>query len=58
MLGRFSEPDRAMLRLRFEHDLRQSEIGAHVGCSQMQVSRLLRRSLETLAKSGELRAAA
>src|SRR4051812_6991750 len=28
MLGRFSEPDRAMLRLRFEHDLRQSEIGA------------------------------
>ena len=58
LLGRFDERDRAMLRLRFEHDLLQSEIGERIGCSQMHVSRVLRRSLETLAESGELRAAA
>jgi RNA polymerase sigma-B factor len=58
LLGRFSEPDRAMLRMRFEHDLRQSEIGERMGCSQMHVSRVVRRSLGRLAESGELRAAA
>jgi RNA polymerase sigma-B factor len=35
----------ALIRLRFEHDLSQSEIGRAMGISQMHVSRLLRRAL-------------
>jgi RNA polymerase sigma-B factor len=50
--------DRAILRLRFEQGLLQSEIGARVGCSQMQVSRLLRKSLEALAHPHAMPAAA
>jgi RNA polymerase sigma-B factor len=34
-----------ILRLRFEEDLTQSEIGARIGISQMQVSRVLRAAL-------------
>jgi RNA polymerase sigma-B factor len=40
---------REILRLRFEHDLLQSEIAAAVGCSQMQVSRIIRVSLERMS---------
>jgi RNA polymerase sigma-B factor len=40
--------DREVLRLRFVDDLTQTEIADRVGISQMQVSRLLRRSLEQL----------
>ena len=39
---------RVMLRMRFIEDLTQAEIGARLGISQMQVSRLLGRSLEQL----------
>jgi RNA polymerase sigma-B factor len=39
---------REVLRLRFDEDLKQSEIGARVGCTQMHVSRILRASLDTL----------
>jgi RNA polymerase sigma-B factor len=42
--------DRLVVRLRFERDLTQREIGRHVGISQMQVSRILRRCL---ARMGE-----
>ena len=35
----------ALVRLRFEEDLSQSEIGRQLGISQMHVSRLLRRAL-------------
>jgi RNA polymerase sigma-B factor len=42
--------EQAMLRMRFVEDLTQTEIAQRVGISQMQVSRLLRRSL------GQLRA--
>jgi RNA polymerase sigma-B factor len=40
---------RDVLRMRFQHDLRQSEIAAAIGCSQMQVSRIIRTSLERLS---------
>jgi RNA polymerase sigma-B factor len=39
---------RAVLHLRFDRDLLQSEIAAAVGCSQMHVSRILVTSLEAL----------
>jgi RNA polymerase sigma-B factor len=40
--------ERLILRMRFLEDLTQTEIAARVGISQMQVSRLLRHSLEQL----------
>jgi RNA polymerase sigma-B factor len=40
--------EREILFLRFNEDLTQSEIAARLGVSQMQVSRLLRRSLDRL----------
>jgi RNA polymerase sigma-B factor len=40
--------ERAMLHMRFVEDLTQTEIATRVGISQMQVSRLLRRSLDQL----------
>jgi RNA polymerase sigma-B factor len=40
--------ERNAIRLRFEHDLTQAEIGAHIGVSQMQVSRILRHSIARL----------
>jgi RNA polymerase sigma-B factor len=40
--------EREILRMRFVEDLTQTEIAARVGISQMQVSRLLRRSLDRL----------
>ncbi len=39
---------RAMLRMRFEEDMTQAEIGAVVGLSQMQVSRILRQTIAQL----------
>jgi RNA polymerase sigma-B factor len=42
------ELQREILRLRFEEDLTQREVGARLGISQMQVSRLIRRALEHL----------
>ena len=40
--------ERLILRMRFVEDLTQTEIATRVGISQMQVSRLLRRSLDQL----------
>lgn len=40
--------ERAMLHMRFVQDMTQTEIAARVGLSQMQISRLLRRSLDQL----------
>jgi RNA polymerase sigma-B factor len=42
------ERDRTVIYLRFYEDLTQTEIAARVGCSQMQVSRILRRALGRL----------
>jgi RNA polymerase sigma-B factor len=41
--------DREVLYLRFVEDLTQTEIARSIGCSQMQVSRLLRRALDRLS---------
>ena len=43
-LGRLPYLERRALRLRVEDDLKQSEVADIMGCSQMQVSRLLRRA--------------
>ena len=47
------EREREVLCLRFVEDLTQSEIADHVGVSQMQVSRILRRSLARLRELTE-----
>ena len=47
--------EREVLRLRFEEDLTQAEIGDRIGVSQMQVSRIIRQSiarLRTVARTG------
>jgi RNA polymerase sigma-B factor len=49
-----SEREREVLRLRFEEDLTQSEIGQRVGVSQMHVSRLIRQSIARLRAEAEL----
>jgi RNA polymerase sigma-B factor len=43
------------VRLRFQEDLLQREIGERIGCSQMHVSRILRESLERLRAAAEER---
>ncbi len=45
--------EQRILRMRFVEDLAQHEIAAEIGVSQMHVSRLIRRSLETLSESVE-----
>jgi RNA polymerase sigma-B factor len=43
-IRRLPYQERRALTLRISHDLKQSEIASQLGCSQMQVSRLLRRA--------------
>ena len=40
--------EREVLRLRFDEDLTQAEIGERIGISQMQVSRIIRQALGRL----------
>ena len=42
-----------VIRLHFEEDLLQREIGDRVGCSQMQVSRILRNALTRLREAAD-----
>jgi RNA polymerase sigma-B factor len=53
LLARLPHRERRILRLRFEHDLTQGEIGELVGLSQMHVSRVIRSSLEHLRSLAE-----
>ena len=48
LLATLSERERLILKLRFEEDLTQAEIGRQLGVSQMHVSRLIRQSIATL----------
>jgi RNA polymerase sigma-B factor len=49
LMERLDERECEILRLRFQEDLTQSEIGERIGCSQMHVSRLVRGALAKLA---------
>jgi RNA polymerase sigma-B factor len=53
LMSVLSEREREVLRLRFEEDLTQSEIGARVGVSQMHVSRLIRQAVARLRDAAE-----
>jgi RNA polymerase sigma-B factor len=52
-LREISPRERTILHMRFVDELTQTQIAARVGVSQMQVSRLLRRSLDTLRELAE-----
>jgi RNA polymerase sigma-B factor len=58
VLGHIAPRERLILRMRFIDDLTQTEIAERVGISQMQVSRLLRRSLDQLRSLAETPAGA
>ncbi len=47
-LNTLPERERRLLRMRFVEGMTQGEIGEELGVSQMQISRLLRRTLDTL----------
>jgi len=51
------ERERRVLRLRFEQNLNQYEIGRRLGVSQMQVSRIMRRGLRKLLAAVQATAA-
>ena len=51
--GVLSEQEAEIMGLRFVDDLTQAQIAERVGCSQMQVSRILHRCLDRLAEAAE-----
>lgn len=53
LLGRLPERERTIVQLRFGHEMKQSEIGAALGLSQMQISRILARVLVQLREWSE-----
>jgi RNA polymerase sigma-B factor len=48
LLGMVTSRESEVLRMRFEEDMTQAEIGAVLGISQMHVSRIIRQALERL----------
>jgi RNA polymerase sigma-B factor len=48
LLSGVSPRAREVLRLRFAHDLTQAEIGARIGVGEMQISRIVRKTIEQL----------
>ncbi|HEX8101154.1 MAG TPA: SigB/SigF/SigG family RNA polymerase sigma factor [Solirubrobacteraceae bacterium] len=53
LLRRLPDRERAIVELRFREELTQTQIGERLGCSQMHVSRLLRRALTELNAMAE-----
>jgi RNA polymerase sigma-B factor len=51
LLASLPHREREILRLRYQEELTQWQIGERVGCSQMHVSRLIRQSLERLREA-------
>jgi RNA polymerase sigma-B factor len=50
LLEALQHRDRLVVQLYYQHDLTQAEIGERLGCSQMQISRILRAALQELAR--------
>lgn len=55
--GLLDHRERLIVSLRFDADLTQLEIAQHIGCSQMQVSRVLRGALDKLRTADQATAA-
>jgi RNA polymerase sigma-B factor len=53
LLDSISPREQRVLRLRFQEDLTQAEIGERIGVSQMQVSRLIRQALARLRNAAQ-----
>jgi RNA polymerase sigma-B factor len=53
LLVGLSTRSREVLRLRFEQDLTQAEIGARIGVSQMQISRIIYRAINHIRHVAE-----
>jgi RNA polymerase sigma-B factor len=49
-----AEREREVLRMRFEQGMTQAEIGAAIGVSQMQISRIIRAALQRLRDEAEV----
>jgi RNA polymerase sigma-B factor len=58
LLRELEPRDREMLRLRFDEDMTQREIGGRLGVTQMHVSRLLRGAIERMTNTVSQQAAA
>ncbi len=52
LMTTITEREREVLRLRFEEDMTQAEIGGIIGVSQMQVSRIIRRAIGRMSAAG------
>lgn len=50
-MSKLGETERLVMRLRFIDEMTQSEIADRIGCSQMHISRMLRKSVDALAES-------
>jgi RNA polymerase sigma-B factor len=57
-IAALSRHERRVLKLRFVEDLTQNQIGARIGVSQMQVSRLIQRALDRIREESGLSQAA
>lgn len=53
LLSTITAREREVLRMRFEEDMTQAEIGAVIGVSQMQVSRVIRQALTRLRAAAD-----
>ena len=53
LLASVTPREREVLRMRFEEDMTQAEIGAVIGVSQMQVSRVIRQALARLRAAAD-----
>ncbi|HZJ29649.1 MAG TPA: SigB/SigF/SigG family RNA polymerase sigma factor [Solirubrobacterales bacterium] len=53
VLPTLSERERKVLELRFVEEMTQSQIATQIGCSQMHVSRILRRTLSEIRRRTE-----
>jgi len=53
LLSTVTARERDVLRMRFEQDMTQAEIGAIIGVSQMQVSRIIRQAISRLRAAAD-----